>query len=87
MILQKGIDYYSFTAFDKRVSERDGYIDEMTAPAKLQGTVYIPNDYATEHFRCYVFTIERSDYSVVIKPDMEDEIIDFTSAFIKLLLD
>ena len=87
VILQKGIDYYSFTAFDKRVSERDGYIDEMTAPAKLQGTVYIPNDYATEHFRCYVFTIERSDYSVVIKPDMEDEIIDFTSAFIKLLLD
>ena len=87
VILQKGIDYYSFTAFDKRVSERDGYVDEMTAPAKLQGTVYIPNDYATEHFRCYVFTIERSDYSVVIKPDMEDEIIDFTSAFIKLLLD
>ncbi len=87
VILQKGIDYYSFTAFDKRVSERDGYVDEMTVPAKLQGTVYIPNDYATEHFRCYVFTIERSDYSVVIKPDMEDEIIDFTSAFIKLLLD
>ena len=87
VILQKGIDYYSFTAFDKRVSERDGYVDEMTVPAKLQGTVYIPNDYATEHFRCYVFTIERSDYSVVIKPDMENEIIDFTSAFIKLLLD
>ena len=86
VILQKGIDYYSFTAFDKRVSERDGYVDEMTVPAKLQGTVYIPNDYATEHFRCYVFTIERSDYSVVIKPDMENEIIDFTSAFIKLLL-
>ena len=87
VILQKGIDYYSFTTFDKRVSERDGYVDEMTVPAKLQGTVYIPNDYATEHFRCYVFTIERSDYSVVIKPDMENEIIDFTSAFIKLLLD
>jgi len=87
VILQKGIDYYSFTAFDKRVSERDGYVDEMNVPAKLQGTVYIPNDYATEHFRCYVFTIERSDYSVVIKPDMENEIIDFTSAFIKLLLD
>ncbi len=87
VILQKGIDYYSFTAFDKRVGERDGYVDEMTVPAKLQGTVYIPNDYATEHFRCYVFTIERSDYSVVIKPDMEGEIIDFTSAFIKLLLD
>lgn len=87
VILQKGIDYYSFTAFDKRVSERDGYVDEMTVPAKLQGTVYIPDDYATEHFRCYVFTIERSDYSVVIKPDMENEIIDFTSAFIKLLLD
>ncbi len=86
VVLQNGIEYFSFTAFDEVVEKRDGGSDIMPYSAKLQGTVYIPDEYVWQNFRCDSYYIEKSVYAVLIPADMEDEIISFTSAFIQQLI-
>lgn len=86
VILQNGIEYYSFTAFDDVVGKRDAGSDSMPYPAKLQGTVYIPDEYVSQKFRCDSYYIEKSVYAIIIPEDMTDEIMDFTSSFIRELI-
>lgn len=71
--LQRGAEYYKYNAFSTLVERQDNSNGEMSGAAKLQGSLYIPAEYAEATFSCTTNIIPGSDYGLVYSYKMYEQ--------------
>ncbi len=74
--LQKGSEYYRFTAFSA-VVDRGGTLEDMSRAAGFQRTVYLIEDAAQSYFKLETEYLTDSSYAVLLTENMSAQALEF----------
>lgn len=73
VVLQKGSNYYKFSAFSTRIVRPGENMDEIEIAVGYQKTLYVYKKYAEDTFGIEIINIPNTDSSVILSKDSMDK--------------
>lgn len=80
--IQRGSQYYKFSAFSTMV-QKGAEFKEMSTAAGFQGVIYIPEDAAQEYFTLVTEYLNGTSYGVILAEEMQEQ----ATMFVEYLLE